>query len=270
MNRFKGFVIVSDFDGTLTGTDGIIPEKNIEAIKYFISRGGRFTVSTGRTYKGFHNYSPEIINAPVLLGNGADAFDYLENKSIFSNAVEADSISVIESIVSAFPQIAVEFFSCDKNSYVLNPNEQSFRHFKGLRIDDYKIADSISESMFPAVKIMLSVNEKTLEVQEFLRTIDLGTIKYIPCTGSYVELLSKNAGKGKALHQISDHLGIPFGNIFAVGDGSNDVDMLSEAVNSFCPSGADALALSVAKEILCSSDDGVIAHLISVIEERFT
>lgn len=270
MNRFKGFVIVSDFDGTLTGSDGKIPQKNIEAIKYFISRGGKFTVSTGRTYKGFHNYSSEIINAPVLLGNGADAFDYLENKSIFSNAVEADSIPVIESIVRKFPQIGIEFFSCDNNSYVLNPNEQSFRHFKGLLIDDYKIVDSISESMFPAVKIMLSVNEKTFEVQEYLRTIDLRTIKYIPCTGSYIELLYKKAGKGKALHQLSDYLCIPFENIFAVGDGSNDVDMLSEAVNSFCPSSGDPLALSAAKEILCSSDDGVIAHLVSVIEERFT
>ena len=75
MNRFEGFVIVSDFDGTLTGSDGKIPEKNIEAIEYFVKHGGKFTVSTGRTYKGFHNYSAGLINAPVLLGNGADAFD---------------------------------------------------------------------------------------------------------------------------------------------------------------------------------------------------
>ena len=267
MIRFDSIVIVSDFDGTLTGSDGRIPENNINAIKYFISRGGRFTVSTGRTFKGFHNYSSEIINAPVLLGNGADAFDYCENKSIFNNAIEADAMSVIESIIREFPQIGVEFFCCDKNSYVLNPDEQSFRHFKGLLIEDYKIVDSISKNMFPAVKIMLSVNKKTFEVQEYLRSIDLGSLKFIPCTGSYVELLSEKAGKGRALHQLADFLNIPFGNIFAVGDGSNDVDMLSEAVNSFCPSSGDLLAQSAAKKILCSSDEGVIAHLVNVIEE---
>lgn len=268
MNRFENFVIVSDFDGTLTGSDGKIPEKNIEAIEYFVKHGGKFTVSTGRTYKGFHNYSAGLINAPVLLGNGADAFDYSVNKSVFSNAIGSDAVSVINRIAEKFPEIGIEVFSCNNESYVLNPNEQSFRHFKGLLINDFREVKEISEKLFPAVKIMLSVNEKTFEVQDFLRTIDLKTIKFIPCTGSYVELLSEKAGKGRALHQLADHLCVPFRNIFAVGDGSNDVDMLSEAVNSFCPSGGDALALSAAKEILCSADDGVIAHLVSVIEER--
>ncbi len=266
MEKFKNLLIVSDFDGTLTGSDGKIPEKNIEAIRYFIKNGGRFTVSTGRTMKGFHNYSSELINAPVLLGNGANAYDYGSNKNVFINAIDKDALPIINNISEAFPEIGIEFFAADNSSYVMRPNEQSLHHFSALKIDDYVIIDSLDEKMFPFVKIMLSVNEKTFEVQDYLTSSDLGKLKFIPCTGSYVEILAESAGKGKALHQLSQYLAVPFENIFAVGDGSNDVDMLESAVHSFSPVSGDVLAKNAAKEILCSSDDGVIADVVDFIE----
>ena len=74
--KFKNVLLASDFDGTLADCNGKIPESVISAIKYFMSEGGRFTVCTGRIFQGFHLYSEEYINAPVLLGNGAMAYDY--------------------------------------------------------------------------------------------------------------------------------------------------------------------------------------------------
>ena len=46
---FDDFLITADFDHTLTGPDGTIPERNLEAIRYFTSNGGAFTVNTGRS-----------------------------------------------------------------------------------------------------------------------------------------------------------------------------------------------------------------------------
>lgn len=267
MGKFNNILLVSDFDGTLTGKNGKIPKRNADAIKYFIAEGGKFTVSTGRTMKGFHNYSPELINAPVLLGNGAFAYDYATEKNVFLNAIGTENISVLNKIIADNPDIGAEFYSAAHKTYVINPNEQCFRHFSGLKINDFEIIKGLSCEIFPFVKIMLSVNEKTFDVQNYLRENNLCSMKFIPCTGSYIEILSVNAGKGKALHSLSKYLGIPFENVYAVGDGSNDTDMLECAVNSFCPCDGDTLAVNAAKMTVCGCDDGSVADVISYIEK---
>ena len=59
MGKFDGFLILSDFDATFTSAKtGNIPRKNIDALKYFESEGGLFSICTGRTFLGFHKYSP--------------------------------------------------------------------------------------------------------------------------------------------------------------------------------------------------------------------
>ena len=45
MGKFSGKLFVSDMDATLLDSEHRISDENREAIEYFISEGGRFTVS---------------------------------------------------------------------------------------------------------------------------------------------------------------------------------------------------------------------------------
>ena len=45
MGKFDGLLLASDFDDTLYGLDLRIPERNLEAIRYFTGEGGRFAVA---------------------------------------------------------------------------------------------------------------------------------------------------------------------------------------------------------------------------------
>ncbi len=47
MGIFDGILIASDWDGTLS-YDGEVPERTREAVNYFMSEGGRFSVTSGR------------------------------------------------------------------------------------------------------------------------------------------------------------------------------------------------------------------------------
>ena len=40
MGKFDGLLLASDFDDTLYGWDLRVPERNLEAIRYFIGQGG--------------------------------------------------------------------------------------------------------------------------------------------------------------------------------------------------------------------------------------
>ena len=48
MGVFSGCLFACDIDGTLL-INGIINPRNIEKIEYFVSEGGCFSLSTGRT-----------------------------------------------------------------------------------------------------------------------------------------------------------------------------------------------------------------------------
>lgn len=267
MGIFDNILLLSDYDGTLTGSDGKIPERNIKAIRYFISEGGRFTVSTGRTKIGFHKYSEDIINAPVILGNGAMAFDYKRNEVCFTNAIKKESIPVLNKILEDNPWVCMELYSVDDKAYVINKNEESVRHFRGLEISHYNEITELSEDFFPMVKIMLSTGKRSLGIQKYLDGVLPDFIKYIPCQGSYVEILAQEAGKGNALFQTAGILGIEACNAFAVGDGSNDIDMLEAAHISFVPSSGDEKALASAGKVVCSSDEGAVADAIEYLEK---
>ena len=68
MGKFDGLLLVSDFDDTLYDFQHRVPPRNVEAIRYWIGEGGRFTVATGRAHRTFAPYfSLAPINAPVVL-----------------------------------------------------------------------------------------------------------------------------------------------------------------------------------------------------------
>ena len=73
---FSDVLLTVDFDRTLTGPDSKIPQRNIEAIEYFMANGGKFTVNTGRSTATFWQYLDTIpVNAPFLLYNGSATWE---------------------------------------------------------------------------------------------------------------------------------------------------------------------------------------------------
>ena len=268
MGKFDGVLLASDYDGTLYDSRGIITEQVKSAIRYFTDNGGYFTVSTGRSKQGFHAYSDDYINAPVLVANGAMAYDFAADKTVFTDGVFEKDRPVFERIAERFPGMCVEFYTDDFRSFALCPDERTVRHFAVQDIVWTELRD-LSELPFPVVKIMIGAGERTFEVQDFLRETDLGGVRFIPCEGSFVELHSATAGKGAGLLRLADCLGVPRKNAFAVGDGSNDVDMLRAAAAGFVPANGEPLALAVADRVVRTNDDGAVAHVIEILDEMF-
>lgn len=270
MGIFEGILLVSDFDGTFTGLDGKIPERNIEAVKYFIAEGGFFTISTGRTKRGFHNFNKDYINAPVILGNGAMAYDYNKNSIVFTNGITDVNLPQLKLISENSTEKGMEFYSENGEVFVYKGKKENYDHFRSLQIDDFTEINNLELINFPLVKVMIITVGNSMAFQQFLSDIDMNEMKYIPTEGSFVEVLSLSAGKGRALYQLADFLGTPHSKVFCAGDGSNDADMLSAAAYSFCPKGSSRLASESADFIVCSSGEGAIADAIEIIKERFT
>lgn len=268
MGKFSNMLLASDFDGTLADSSGNIPEKVREKIKYFIANGGIFTVCTGRTMQGFHRYSPDIINAPVLCANGMMAYDYGEQKTVFADLMKEDAEKLVKTVLSKYPDMCIEMYCDNFETFVINPDERTRRHLEGQHIR-YCVLSSIDEFDVSLVKLMIGVGENSAAVQQLLAATDLGKVRPIPSDGAFLEIVSTTSDKGKGLYRLADILAVPHNRVFAVGDGSNDVDMLTDAFLSFVPESADEKAKQAGDVFVCSNDDGAVAEVIEIIESRF-
>lgn len=263
--KFKNVLLVSDFDGTLKNDNGIIADDVISAIRYFIENGGYFTICTGRIFQGFHLYSSEYINAPVLLGNGAMAYDYEFNKIILNDAIGDEGLESIFDILNTFPETCIEFYNFNKVC-AINLNEHSEQHFTSQGID-FQIVKSPLEAPRPWTKVMIAAHGHSQEVQAILRKHT--EISFLETTGDYVEILKKGVNKGTGLLTLAKALKCDIKDVYAAGDGYNDVDMLVAAAGGFVPENGSQEALSVAKYVTRSNNDGCIAHAIEILDKKY-
>lgn len=268
MGKFDKVLIATDYDGTLACSDGSISTEVKEKIAYFQSEGGLFTVCTGRTKQGFHAYSPEIINAPVLLANGSMAYDFKSEKTVYTNCIQKSDKAVLEKIIAAFPDICIEFYSDKFRSYAVKLDERSRRHFENQFIE-YEEITELNEDMFPLVKVMAGAGKHTFELQDMLRETDTGDISFIPCDGHFVELVHRTSGKGSGLLCLADALGVAHKDVYSIGDGANDVDMHRVAAHAFVPSNGDKFALASAGTVVRSNNEGAVAHVIEILDSWY-
>lgn len=263
--KFKKVLLASDFDGTLKDDNGVITPDVKSAIADFMAQGGLFTVCTGRIYQGFHLYSPEYINAPVLLGNGAMAYDYKNEKVIFNDALGEECYPAVNEVLKAFPDISIEFYNFDCVC-AINLNEHSEQHFTSQGID-FKIVERCEDAPLPWTKVMIAAHGHSKEVQSILEKHK--EINFLRTTGNYVEILKKGVDKGTGLLKLAEALGCKPEDTYAAGDGYNDVEMLVASAGGFVPENGSQEALSVAKYVTRSNNDGCIAHAIEILNEIY-
>ncbi len=266
LGKFEKMLIASDFDGTLKTDSGIIEESVLEAIRYFISQGGYFTVCTGRTYQGFHMYDPSFINAPVLLTNGSMAYDYEKKETVFFNGIGEEGISLVRAVMEKFPTVAIEMYPFDK-TYAIHLDEHTHRHFTSQDIPYEVIADP-SQAELPWAKAMLGAHEYSHEVQQFIRE-NFESPSFLPTRGGFVELIKNGSDKGVGLLTLADSLGVPHDRTFAVGDGYNDIEMLDAAAAGFVPCNGSPEALMHANYLVRSNNNGAVAHVIEILDSMY-
>lgn len=274
--KFKNVLLASDFDGTLKNDEGIITKQDREAIAYFMREGGFFTVCTGRSYQGFHLYSPEYINAPVLLANGALAYDYAAQKLIFNETIGEESFEAMRAVHEKFPDAAIEmypfeFLDGEKTKinpvcFAINPTENSERHFTSQSIE-FAVVNDPSEGHYPWPKLMIAAHGVSQQVQALLDGYP--EIKYLKTTGDYVEILRCGSDKGSGLLRLAGYLGCAHKDTYAAGDGYNDVEMLVAAAGGFVPENGSPEALSAAKYVTRSNNAGCIANAIEILDKIY-
>lgn len=263
MGKFDGYLIASDFDGTLKNDNGEIDRCVIDAVRYFQSEGGYFTLSTGRTVQGLCLYDLSLFNAPLLCANGSTAYDAANGRCVFSLGLGQEGRDFVNHITKRYPELSIEMYPFGE-TYAINLTDLNHRHFSCQGIE-YKITDSADNVPVPWQKCMISGNRELLkEVQLYIKN-NFEDPSFLPTDGEIVEILKKGVDKGTGLLKLADYLNISRDKVFSVGDGYNDREMLVAAASSFVPENGDEKMKALATHIVRSNNDGAVANVIEIL-----
>ncbi|MCL5986497.1 MAG: Cof-type HAD-IIB family hydrolase [Actinobacteria bacterium] len=273
-------LVAIDLDGTLLDYFLKISEENIAALKKVKSRGIEVVIATGRDFADVLALTEGIdLSSPIILQNGAlirhpqtgeiwfkeplwkdlsiKTIELARSFSIASFIHTEDEIKTDEDRGKLFDFIADLYVEITEGQ--VNPENAKDISLKW--VSKYTFVEDIIEHCDENVlKVTLLGRPEVL--QKFLAKAqdELGDKVYL--TNSFpilIETLSAKASKGKALKYLSERMGIKRDEILAIGDGSNDKDMLEFAGISIAMANCREELRKIADYITLSCEDNGVA-----------
>lgn len=268
---FSDVLLTVDFDRTLTAPDSTIPERNLEAIRWFIENGGAFTVNTGRSLpmaQAFKNKVPT--NAPLLLYTGAAAYDVQQEKMVFMHEIKLDMWKTVRELIEMFPDLTVEVQALDKHyNFIPYPAWDAFSANNcayGTAEDGQNLGPFLKFAIYGEIRDV-TVSHLYYGTPEEIRRMDEAEAMLRETYGDdmavfragprVIDVQAAGISKGRAARQLQQELDRKI--LVCVGDAENDIVMLDEADYAFVP--ADAI-LKDRYENVCKCADGAVADVI--------
>lgn len=272
MMDFSDVLLTVDYDRTLTAPDSTIPERNLQAIRYFIERGGAFTVNTGRSVpmvKSFRDIVP--VNAPLLLYNGSAAYDVNTGTLEFCHEIPLDLWETVNTARALLPDLTVEVQGLDAHyTYPVNPSWERFSRRQQCACGFVQPGDDLGTFLKFSVYGTFhddTVNSLFSGTQEEVRRMDKAEALLNETFGQYCEILraaariidvhAKGVSKARSARELQQRLGRKI--LVCVGDANNDLSMMRDADFAYAPSDGH---IADQFENVCDCASGAVADVI--------
>ncbi len=274
MGKFSTIAILTDLDRTFLSDDTSVVERNLQAIEYFKSQGGRFSLATGRMHYNLDHIIPGVdtlVNAPAIHCNGTYLYDYQESKVVAEQFMEPQTALAAMTLIRArFPKIRARVSR--KEGYLLSADETaSEMELKGYGIDTYKVVPFEKWDPGGWYKLVLSGEVETVNaVERLLMESFPGIFEYNRSRATTLEIQMKGTNKASLLSAFRTYLAERGENrrVYVCGDYENDRAILSAADVAVCPSNALPQIKEICDLCLCSNNEGVIADLVEHLRAR--
>ena len=267
---FSDVLMTVDFDRTFTGPDSKIPQRNLDAVAFFMENGGTFTVNTGRSVSSFRKHLDKVpVNAPILLYNGSARW---ENGQLTDmKLLDMDLWETVAAVQKEFPGMNLEIQGVEYH-YLIDPSDDFVAFYDALKWS-YKIVKP-GEDLGPFMKFALAGSPRSKSVATLfdisekedaafdaaqLRLMELWGDKIVVYRAAprIIDVHAKGVSKIAAARQLQQELGKKI--LVCAGDAENDIPMLEGADYAFCP--ADGMVANRFPKV-CACADGAIADII--------
>lgn len=221
---WKPELVALDIDGTVVDHDGRMPDAVRDAVRRVVKAGVPVVLATGRSWHGTRDVFDylELPPGPAVLSNGAVVVRYPPEEVI--KTVTFDPAEVIRKVREFAPStlIAVEEIG------------------RGYRVTDHFPEGDLTGEMIIETPEQLSARPVTRVIlrepgrsdEDFLalaRHLGMHGITYYVGWSAWIDIAPVGVNKATALADVAADLGVRVDRVLALGDGRNDIEMLSWA-----------------------------------------
>lgn len=252
--KFDGYMICSDFDGTLAYGDGQISSKNLDAIHYFQQNGGVFTLASGRSPEFVQQLAPDFIaNGPLICLNGTRICDPDNGKILYQSFLPPSAVDVIKYLYANDSLKSIQpVVEDDGKRFYLNKPEFSLQ----------QIIDTVGASRIHKVLFVFDNADTALSLRSELNEKFGEKIQFCRSWAFSVEMYDKPAGKGECLELARSMAARPIYTVIGVGDYENDISLVRLADVGYAVENAIDSVKAAADKIAPSNINDAIADII--------
>lgn len=262
-SHFK--LIISDFDGTLAGSDHKISQKVQQAIKKWTDSGRHFTIASGRQHEMIGQDAKVLdLKTPLIVRGGAQIIGS-DGTLIFSEVINKE-------IVKQFIDIMV----ANEYGIVVEINNILYGNFS-FGVEEYSeiIEKPIKEIPYvdaPKINVRV-VKDRVMETEEFMNEKvipqfpTLHIIRSYNQNGMAYDVTSLKGTKNLAVLALTKHLDLTREDTVGVGDGYNDFPLLEASGLKVAMENANDELKAIADIIVPSFEEDGVAYLINKLLE---
>ncbi len=262
-------LLVVDIDGTLLGKNRTVSAKDRGALARACDLGIQVSLSTGRVAQA----SLPIINQLSLDGchifcDGALVSNPKQDEEVYVQPIS--KVMVRQTVEFAhLNEINLEFYStthyfAERESWSTDIRRQFF----GIEPTIVDFTDLWQRERIIKGTLTVSSPEERAKASSFCLQFKIslnfsGTKSPAYPEVDFINVLAPGVSKGKALEALASHMGISMNEIMAIGDGANDISLLSSVGLAIAMGNAPDEVKAVADYITLDVDHSGVAAAIN-------
>ncbi len=258
-------LVAADMDGTLLTDDKRVTPRTAEAIRRVSEAGVYFCLSTGRPLGGVSRYLDQLgLTTPVIAYNGAVIVDPVTGDFLYEQGLEPEAAEEIWRLgLEADTTIIV----WSQGQLFVSRMDERVEKYKVISGVEPVVAGDLSPIAARGITKMLWYDEP--ERMDYLQT-DIAArltrpVNYATSNPRFLEFFDRRVSKAAAMERLGQRLGIAREEMIAVGDGFNDIPMLTYAGLGVAMANAPEEIKALCGHVTASNEEDGVALML----ERF-
>lgn len=218
-------LIFFDIDGTLLNDDKELPIKTVEAIEALKAKGHIVAIATGRGPFMYQDIREKLDIDTYVSYNGS--YVVYEGTPIYTSPLDKRALLQLETEghERQHPMMFMDHKDMKQNVKDHASINESMATLKLTFTPDYDPSYHADRDLYQA---LFFVDDEELKLYD-QRFPEFEFVRWHPLS---VDILPKGGSKWRGIKQLIEHVAIDPSDVYAFGDGLNDVEMLEHIHNS--------------------------------------
>lgn len=256
-------MVVADLDGTLLDPLGRITPRTLAAAAKLRERGIPLVLATSRRLTGAAPVAAALdLDGPLVLYDGAIIRHHPSSKRLYADPLHVEAAQVAAEILAShgLRPIAQHADAASESLLIGPPGDEQYDDgylaLYGFQAEELPIDRLCRGRPNPMRLVAFGPLERLAAAARFVAELDCGW--QLLSTGNYgtseLSVFSRTASKARAVAELARRCGVAMEDIFAIGDGINDVSLLAAVGCGVAMANGGAEARTVARGLAPPND----------------